>query len=122
MITIDRPRPRDEDLIPYPYYNGHSAGHWEGDTLVVETARFTDKTFLDATGAPHSDTMRRGERIRRVALDQLEDLVTVHDPEIFTRDWGARLVYRLRCDLRTEGYVCGEKHRDLSSVHGLHGH
>lgn len=50
VITIDRPLPRDEDLIPYPYYNGHSAGRWEGGTLVVETAGYNDKTFLDATG------------------------------------------------------------------------
>ena len=119
VITMDRPLPKDEDLIPYPYYNGHSAGHWEGNTLVIETAGFNDKTFVDATGAPHSDSMRTIERIRRIATNQLEDVVTVHDPEMFTRDWSARFVYRLHNDVRIEDYVCGEKHRDISSVRGV---
>lgn len=119
VVTMDRPLPKTEDLIPYPYYNGHSAGRWEGNTLVLETAGFNDKTFLDATGAPHSDSIRTVERIRRIAPDQLEDVVTVHDPEMFTRDWSARFVYRLRNDVRIEDYVCGEKHRDISSVRGV---
>jgi hypothetical protein len=46
--------PSEEELIPFPYYNGHSVGHFEGDTLVVETAGFNEKTFIDATGAPQS--------------------------------------------------------------------
>jgi len=121
IVTMDKPMPKDEELIPYPYYDGHSVGHWEGDTLVVETAGFNDKTFLDATGAPHSDAMKTVERIRKTG-NQLEDVVTVHDPDMFTRDWSARFVYQQRSDLRLQDYVCGEKHRDLSSVRGIQGH
>ena len=80
VVAMDKPLPKDEELIPYPYYDGHSVGHWEGDTLVVETAGFNDKTFLDATGAPHSDAMKTVERIRKTGAKQLEDVVTVHDP------------------------------------------
>jgi hypothetical protein len=65
VVAMDKPLPKDEELIPYPYYDGHSAGHWEGDTLVIETAGFNDKTFLDATGTPHSDAMKTVERIRK---------------------------------------------------------
>lgn len=121
IVTMDKPLPKDEELIPYPYYDGHSVGHWEGDTLVVETAGFNDKTFLDATGAPHSDTMKTVERIRKLGGNQLEDVVTVHDPDMFTRDWSARFVYALRNDIRLQDYVCSEKHRDISSVRGVQG-
>jgi len=43
----------------------------------------------------------------------------VHDPDYYTRDWQARFVYALRKDVRLEDYVCGEPHRDLSSVAGV---
>ena len=121
VVTMDKPLPKDEELIPYPYYDGHSAGHWEGDTLVVESAGFNDKTFLDATAAPHSDAMKTVERLRKIGANQLEDVITVHDPDMFTRDWSARFVYQLRNDVRLQDYVCGEKHRDISAVRGVKG-
>lgn len=121
VVAMDKPMPKDEELIPYPYYDGHSVAHWEGDTLVLETAGFNDKTFLDATGAPHSDTMKTVERIRKTGASQLEDVVSVHDPDMFTRDWSARFVYTQRNDIRLQDYVCGEKHRDISSVRGVKG-
>src|SRR6202163_2320576 len=49
-VAMDKPLPSDKELIPYPYYNGHSVGRYEGDTLVIETAGFNEKTFIDATG------------------------------------------------------------------------
>ena len=119
VVAMDQPLPSDQALLPYPYYSGHSVGHWEGDTLVVETAGYNDKTFLDATGAPHSDSMHTVERIRKVDANELEDVVTVHDPQMFTRDWSARFVYAQRNDARLQDYVCGEKHRDISSVRGI---
>jgi hypothetical protein len=108
-----------EELIALPVYNGHSVGHFEGDTLVVETAGFNEKTFLDATGAPHTDELRTFERIRKVSPTQIEDVITIHDPEYYSRDWQARFVYDLRNDVRLEEYVCGEPHRDLSGVAGV---
>jgi hypothetical protein len=119
VVAMDKPLPSDKELIPYPYYNGHSAGHFEGDTLVVETAGFNEKTFVDATGAPHSDEMHTVERIRRTSPTELEDVVTIHDPENYSRDWQARFTYKLRNDVRLEDYVCGEPHRDISGVAGV---
>ena len=118
-VAMDKPLPSDKELIPYPYYNGHSVGHYEGDTLVTETAGFNEKTFIDATGAPHTDEMRTTERIRKISPTQIEDVITIHDPEYYSRDWQARFVYTLRNDVRLEDYVCGEPHRDLSAVAGV---
>src|SRR6266853_720625 len=59
------------------------------------------------------------ERIRRISPTQLEDVITIHDPQYYTRDLQARFVYTLRNDVRLEDYVCGEPHRDLSSVAGV---
>jgi hypothetical protein len=117
-ITLDKPL-QEEEIAIFPAHNGHAVGHYEGDTLVVETAGFNERTFVDATGAPHTDELRTLERIRKVSPTELEDVVTVHDPEYYSRDWQARFVYTLRNDLRIEDYVCGEKHRDLSSVKGV---
>ena len=118
-VRMDAPLPTPKELEPYPYYNGHSFGHFEGDTLVIQAAGFNEKTFIDATGAPHTDALVTTERMRKISPTQLEDIVTIHDPEYYTKDWQARFVYTLRKDVRLEDYVCGEKHRDLSSVKGV---
>jgi hypothetical protein len=119
LIAMNKPMPSDEDLSIYPYYNGHSFGRFDGDTLVVETAGFNEKTFLDATGAPHTDELRTFERIRRTGPAEIEDVVTIHDPQFYTRDWQARFVYAQRDDVRLEDYVCGDPHRDISAVAGV---
>jgi hypothetical protein len=119
MIALDKPLPSEEDLLVLPFFNGHSVGHFEGDTLVVESAGFKENTFVDATGAPHTDELRTVERIRKVSPTQIEDVITVHDPEYYSRDWQARFVYTQRNDVRLEDYVCGEPHRDISGVAGV---
>ena len=119
VVAMDQPLPSEKELMTLPYYNGHSVGHFEGDTLVIESAGFNEKTFLDATGAPHTDELRTVERIRRISPTELEDVITIHDPMYYTRDWQARFVYTLRNDVWLEDYVCGEPHRDLSSVAGV---
>jgi hypothetical protein len=117
-VALDKPL-QEEEIAIFPAHNGHSVGHYEGDALVVETAGFNERTFIDATGAPHTDELRTLERIRKVSPTELEDVVTIHDPQYYTRDWQARFVYTLRKDVRIEDYVCGERHRDLSSVKGV---
>jgi hypothetical protein len=120
VIAMNKPLPSDKELIPFPFYNGHSVGHFEGDTFVIETAGFNDETFVDATGAPHTDEMHTLERVRKIGPAQLEDVITIHDPQYYTRDWQARFVYDLRNDVHVEEYVCGQPHRDISSVAGVH--
>ncbi len=120
LVTMTKPLPSPDELETFPFYSGHSAGHWDGDTLVVETAGFNERTFLDNSGAPHTDQLRTIERIRKInGGKELEDVVTIHDPGVFTKDWSARFVYQSRPDIRMMDYACGEKHRDLSSVKGV---
>jgi len=118
-VALDKPMPDDEELLTWPFYNGHSVGHFDGDTLVVESAGFNDKTFVDATGAPDTDELRTIERIRKISPTELEDVITIHDPQYYTRDWQARFVYTKRTDIRIDDYLCGEPHRDLSPVAGV---
>jgi hypothetical protein len=122
LVDMAKSLAEDETVAILPYYDGHSAGRWDGDTLTVETAGFNGKTFLDATGAPHSDRLRVTERLRKIdGGKQLEDIVTVTDPVNYTMPWSARFVYDRRPDIRLTDYVCGEPHRDLSGVKGVIG-
>jgi hypothetical protein len=118
-IRLDKPMPVGRELITFPRFNGYSIGHYEGDALVVESAGFKGNTFADATGAPQSDEMTTVERIRRTSPTELEIVITVHDPQYYSRDWQARFTYALRNELRIEDYLCGEEHRDISSVPGV---
>jgi len=120
-IPLDRPVPKDEELVAYPYYSGNSFGHWEGDTLVVVTKGFNEKTFIDASGLPHSDQLHVTERIRTTNGGKtLEDIATVEDPVMFAKPWSARFVYDLHPEVRIDtAYICGEKHRDISRVRGV---
>ena len=118
VIVMDKPLPPRQTLIVDPKYNGHSIGRWDGDTLVVESAGFNEWTFLDASGLPHSEEMTTVERIRKVG-NQLEDVITIRDPQMYERDWQARFVYDERNDVRLQDYACNDTHRDLSSVKGV---
>lgn len=72
---------------------GESVGRWEGETLIVETTDFNDKTWIDRRGIPHSDQLRITERIQRDADDQLIVDITVEDPVAFTEPWTVRRVF-----------------------------
>lgn len=80
--TDGRALPKDPD----PTWYGYAIGHWEGDyTLVVESAGFNDKTWLGATGYPHSDEMRVTERYQRVDRDTILYDIRVDDPKAYTK-------------------------------------
>ena len=70
---------------PNPAWMGYSVGHWEGDTLVVESSGFNDRTWLDHDGHPHTDGLRMTERYRRRNFGDLDVEVTFSDPAAFTR-------------------------------------
>jgi hypothetical protein len=120
IIPLDKPLPKYEDLVAFENYNGHTVAHWEGDTLVIQGIGYNEDTFLDSTGLPHSDKLVTTERVRKINANQLEDIVTIHDPTYYSRDWQARFVYNQRNDIRMEDYSCNDaQHRDLSSVKGV---
>jgi hypothetical protein len=70
-----------------PKWLGYSVGRWEGNTFVVDSLGFDDRTWLDKFGFPHTDQMRVEERYRRVDADTLELVITVTDPEYYTKPW-----------------------------------
>ena len=76
------------DILP-PSYRGDAVGHWEADTLVVETTNFTADTWISAEGRVsfHSDALRIVERYRRIDAATLVIEATVHDPEVLTGPW-----------------------------------
>ena len=73
---------------PERRYYGYSVGHWEGDTFLVDSNGFNDRTWLDPWGDVHSDQMRLKETFRRVDHDHLEWTITVEDPLTYTEPWG----------------------------------
>lgn len=80
-------------ILDDPTYAGYSTGHWEGDTLVVETVALRDNTYIEGF-TPHSDQMTVRERIRLVEPGLLEDHITVTDPKALVKPWETLKRYR----------------------------
>lgn len=79
-----------------PTWMGDSIGKWEGDTLVVDTVNFNDKTWLDRIGHPHTEQLHLTERFRRPNTKSLQIDITIEDPKAYTKPWTAHLYYSLR--------------------------
>jgi hypothetical protein len=88
-------RPHDQFLDP-PLWMGDSIGKWEGDTLVVDVIGFSDRTWLDRIGHPHSEALHVVERIRRVDHDTLVDEITIEDPKAYAKPWTVQSTFQLR--------------------------
>ena len=85
IYTDGRPFPPPEEL--WPTFEGYSIGHWEGDTLVIETRSIRGGVPIDRTGAALSDSATVLERIRKTDARTLESQITITDPVAFTRPW-----------------------------------
>jgi hypothetical protein len=70
---------------PSPTWFGHSIGHWEGNTLVVDTIGLNDKFWLDSAGTPHTEQLHLIERFTRPDYNTLQRVVTIDDPGAFTK-------------------------------------
>jgi hypothetical protein len=97
-IWIDgRPLPALDDT--FPKWNGYSVGRWDGDTFVVESIGFDDRSWIDKLGYPHSEQMRLVERYRRLDADTLELTMTVFDPIVYSEPFESdRKLFRLNRD------------------------
>jgi hypothetical protein len=89
-----------------PTWMGEPLGKWEGDTLVVDTVGFNDKTWIDNLGHPHSDALHLVERIRRVNHDTLTNDITIDDPKAYTKPWTTHMSFELKQDWKIEEVVC----------------
>jgi hypothetical protein len=97
---------------PMPTWLGYSVGHWEGDTLVVESAGFNDRTWLDRVGHPHSEKLRVTERFRRVDFGHMQFQITYDDPETLTKPLSLSLAMNYAADTDMLENVCNEGNID----------
>ena len=99
-----RALPKDAD----PTWYGYASGHWEGDyTLVVESAGLNDKTWLGATGYPHSEEMRVMERYRRVDRNTIAYDIKIEDPKAYTKPIvGPERIMKLKTGVQIEEFPC----------------
>jgi len=78
-----------------PRWYGYATAHWEGDTLVVESSGYDERSWIDPYGSIHSDQMRIEERFRRLDHDNLEFSMTLTDPKAYTGAWSGKKVLTL---------------------------
>jgi hypothetical protein len=96
-----------------PTWFGDSVGHWEGDTLVVETNNFNGKTRLDTNGHPHSDAIVVTERWTRRDMGHIDYEIMIHDPKAFTQDWKNVRQFQLNPAQEIMEYSCEENNKAL---------
>ncbi|MEA3181053.1 MAG: hypothetical protein QOI59_4576 [Gammaproteobacteria bacterium] len=100
-----------------PSKKGHSIGHWQGKTLIVDTCCFRDDTRLPGGGA-HSDALHITERIWSPDGHSLRDAIVVEDPKAFTKPWTTEKTYYRRPDWEQVEYDPEENTRDFPGAGG----
>ena len=108
QIFLDgRAHPKNLD----PSWMGHSVGRWEGDTLVVDTIGFNDRSWLRVF--PHTEMLHVVQRYRRPELGHIEKEITIEDPGAFTKPWKIRDVWDLAPGEEIAEYICNENEKDV---------
>ena len=97
---------------------GDSIGHWDGDTLVVDTVGFNDKTWITGQGVPHTDQLHVVERYSRPDLGHLQIDITLEDPGAFTKPHSFQRIYNLMENTDLLEYVCNEFNIDKDHLVG----
>lgn len=116
IFTDGRGLPDD----PNPTWMGYSVGRWDGDTFVVTTAGYNDRTSLDLAGHPHTEALRVTERYHRRDAGHLDLQVTFEDPKAYTKPWTVPVAFDLVPDGDLIEYVC-ENERDKRHLVGTRG-
>jgi hypothetical protein len=115
QIFLDgRPLPKD----PVPSFKGYSVGHWDRDTLVVETIGYKDGLWLDLKGDPLTSSGHTIERIRRPNYGSLEVELTVDDPKVYTGPWHAKRYLHIMLDTELIEDICNENERSVTHIFG----
>jgi hypothetical protein len=105
---------RKQLVDPSPAWLGYSVGKWEGDTLVVDTRGFNDRSWLDARGHGHSEDMRVEERFERRDFGHMDVAVTIEDPKIFTKPFTIHFTELLLADSEVIELICAEDEKDAA--------
>lgn len=108
IYTDGRELPED----PQPAWLGYSVGHWEGDTLVVSTAGFNDKSWLDLSGHSHSEALRLTERYHRRDFGHMDVEMTFDDPKMYTKPFTIKFTHLLQADSDILESYCNENEKD----------
>jgi hypothetical protein len=115
QIFMDgREHPDDLEATWY----GHSVGHWEGDTLVIETVGFNDLFWFDFVGHPHTTQLRTVERYTRTKFGELEVVTTVEDPGAYAKPFTVKYTHTLRPGWELMEYICNENNQDVEHIRG----
>jgi hypothetical protein len=109
VYTDGRKYPDD----PQPLWLGYSVGKWEGDTLVVDTVGFNDKSWLDGFGHPHSEALHVTERFQRRDFGHMDVQVTLDDPKVYTKPFTIKVTQHLLPDTDILENFCAENEKDL---------
>jgi hypothetical protein len=107
-----------KDLKPTWY--GDSRAHWDGDTLVVDTIGFNDKSWIDMPGHPHTAQMHLTERFSRPNLGTLNIDIAIDDPGAYTKPWIQKRSTTLETNMEMTEYVCNENNQDPVHLDGAH--
>src|SRR5262245_58851930 len=89
-----------------PWSYGHSVGHWEGDTLVVDTVGFSEDFWIDRTGLPHTEKLHTVERFTRTDFNTIKYEVLIDDPSVYTKSWSGGFDLRWTPDVELFEYIC----------------
>jgi hypothetical protein len=115
QIFMDgRPLPKD----PNPTWMGYSVGHWEDDTLVVQSSGFVDNNWLDNGGHMGTEALRLTERFRRPDYGHIQLQLVIDDPKAYTKPWTVNLTFNATPDTDLIEYVCSENEKDLGHLVG----
>ena len=111
--TDGRDHPKTVDAT----WMGNSVGHWEGDTLVIDTIGFNEKTRLDTIGHPHSSQLHVVERLTRTDSTHMAYEVTVTDPKVYTEPFTNQRIFTLKPDWELMEYSCEENNKEVTEGH-----
>lgn len=103
---------------PTPSWMGYSIARWDGDTFVVDTTGFNDRTWLDFTGHPHSEALHVTERFRRTDFGHMQLAITYEDPKTYTKPWTINVAVSLFPDTDLLENVCLENEKDRERLVG----
>jgi hypothetical protein len=104
-----RPLPKD----PNPTWNGYSTGHWEGDTLVIETNGIRDDMWLDIQGSPITESAHLTERLKRLSFGLMTVEIAVNDPKAYTRPWSVTIEMAYQADTQMLDEICLDNEQDV---------
>jgi hypothetical protein len=116
QIFLDR---KEHPADPNPSWYGDSIGHWEGDTLVVDTVGFNALSWFDFAGHPHTEKLHTIERFRRTDLGHVEYVVTIDDPGAYSKPFNLTGHFPLQTNGELMEYICNEDNRDVQHLKGF---